>query len=767
VTVRVPLRAQVAGVGLLVLASLALPAARAPLFLLADWTAVALVLLGVRRHVPRQRMAWRLITLLVGLVAVSNTSAALGGSGRFSDVTTFGAQLAAAGALPLLLRVPRTGTAGRGAGSRLELTVAVVAVVSIAAEVFLRGLPGTAGPGGGLPGAAAAVFLVAPAVDILLLGALLRLIASRARLVPAMTLVLAGGIGCLSSDLLSTSFPGGAGLPPVLQAIVPALRIPNMPLFALAALHPTMVVLGDPAARRRARRPSVQVALLLPGALVPALLLGLHSVGAGIRLPAPVLAASTVLVLALVVARAFLVLREVEVRAERDPLTGLLNRHGLARAYARAQLQAQVAPVRADPRRHDPSRAGDGPPLALLLVDLDDFKRVNDQYGHGTGDAVLLAATQRLLAAVAGSGVVARHGGDEFIVLLRRSAAPPQEVAEAVHAALAAPVVVAGHALFTGASVGVVEVHAGDDLETALVDADIAMYAAKKAGKSRSVLFRPELRAQTLDAITLLDDLRELLDGSPVGDVGELVVHYQPVVDLRTGRVCGAEALVRWQHPRRGLVRPDDFLGLAEREGLGVAVDDFVLHRALEDLRRFDEPGDGDFTTSVNLGFSSTCDPGLPERVLGALHHHGVPPQRLRLEITEHDALPDDEGIRGGLQQLVDHGVGLSLDDFGVGYTSLSYLRRYPIDVLKLDRSLVTPEEPTARTLRAGIVALAGTLDLLVLAEGIEHAWQVEHLRDLGITLGQGYHFSPAVDAAAFAAYRRARRPVALETHRG
>ncbi|WP_432519863.1 putative bifunctional diguanylate cyclase/phosphodiesterase [Kineococcus sp. SYSU DK006] len=751
--------------------ALLLPPARLVLLLVSNWLAVALVVLGIAHHRPQRRLVWVLVTAFVTLVALCNTTLALtGGDDPVTTAATFASQAAAALAMPLLL--------GAGSGTRwraprpssaLELCVHVLVVAAVCAELLLHGAQRHDHEG--LPWSLAA----APAIDAALVGVLLWILYSRAQLVPAMVLAVAGGLGCVAYDLAVTLT--GRQLALAGQS-VQALGVVTTMLFGLAALHPSMTALGDAGALRHSRRPSSQLLLLVPTALVPLAMLSAHALGRGVRSPTWALVAASVLVMLAVLVRAVSVLRSAEHNAEQDPLTGLLNRRGLARAFARTTSR-QRGLVR---RRHGSSPPPALPPL-VIWIDLDDFKRINDRHGHSSGDAVLVATARRLRAAVGRRGVVARQGGDEFIVVLHPSRRVSAEtVHRAVERELGPPIDAGGHLVSITASVGVVEVAPGEDLERVLADADIAMYAAKGSGGSTARVFEVPMRERAVASAALVEDLHALLDDVPLrsGDLagtqageqageqagtragtraGDLVVLYQPMVELVTGRVVGAEALVRWQHPVRGLIGPDQFLPLAEREGLGAAVDEVVLHRALTQLRRWnDRTPDGGhvgsgWTLSVNLGLSSTCDPALPRRVREALATHDVPACRLHLEITEHEALPEDEQTRARLHELAGTGVSLSLDDFGVGYTSLSYLRRYPIGVLKLDRSLITPDDATSSALRAGIVALAGTLGVQVVAEGIEHAGQAEELRELGVHLGQGYHFSPPLPAEAFTTF--------------
>jgi len=387
----------------------------------------------------------------------------------------------------------------------------------------------------------------------------------------------------------------------------------------------------------------------------------------------------------------------------------------------------------------------------ICLLDVDDFKHVNDTFGHAAGDQLLVEVSTRLTAAVGPTGTVARSGGDEFILLLSPSCPHPDELLPAV---FGRPFDVgsaqAPYPRRLRASAGWTTVQLDSRLPHVLADADIALYAAKATGKDAVVAFEPRLRADVLGRLTLVEDLRQLLDGT---GAGELAVRYQPLVSLSDGRVLGCEALVRWQHPERGLVLPDTFLGLAEEHDLAARIDALVLTEALTQLAHWDAEGLPRLFVSVNLGRSSMLDPALADVVRAALTRTGTTPDRLHLEITEHAELPVAAGAET-LRSLADDGVRVSLDDFGIGYTSLDYLRRYPVSTLKLDRSITEPlQRESSSALLAGVVLLAGSLGIEVLAEGIETPAQQQRLTALGATVGQGYLLARPLPAEEFSAF--------------
>jgi predicted signal transduction protein with EAL and GGDEF domain len=359
---------------------------------------------------------------------------------------------------------------------------------------------------------------------------------------------------------------------------------------------------------------------------------------------------------------------------------------------------------------------------------------------------------------------VARLGGDEFAVLLREvgGAGDAVVVAERVARALAAPFGVHGVELRVGASVGIAlgaDAAVADrdgDGEDLLRFADVAMYAAKHGGKGRHAVFEPAMHLRAQERRALEHDLREAVAR------GELVLHYQPIVRLDTGRVTGAEALVRWQHPGRGLVPPGEFIPLAESTGMIVEIGRWVLEEACREAARWRAAaGDGAPTVAVNVSAAQIQHPGLLDEVRGALGAAGLPARALTVEITETAMLADTEAAVARLHELKAVGVMLAVDDFGTGYSSLSYLQRFPVDVLKIDKSFVDRVAADGRdpVLTRAIAALGGALGLRVVAEGVERAAQPGALRALGCGYGQGYHYARPLPAAEFAALLAGRAP--------
>jgi diguanylate cyclase (GGDEF)-like protein/PAS domain S-box-containing protein len=388
--------------------------------------------------------------------------------------------------------------------------------------------------------------------------------------------------------------------------------------------------------------------------------------------------------------------------------------------------------------------------VVVLFVDLDDFKAINDSLGHAAGDRVLQEVGERLRTTVRPGDTVARLGGDEFAFLLEDVPDPrdADEVAERVAAALATPLAIGGVEVALRASVGIALAEDGDAAADLLRDADTAMYTAKARGGGAYERFVPAMREAAISRFELGADLRRAIERR------EFVLHYQPVVDLTHGRILGFEALVRWQHPTRGLLAPAAFVPTAEATGLIVAIGRWVLEEACVQAHRWqlDTMTDPKLSMSANLSARELREPGLVENVAAILQRTGVDPSTIVLEITETSMVEDADGAIATLQALKALGVRLAIDDFGTGYSSLSYLRRLPVDVLKLDRSFVVPAGRGDResALVDAVFRLGRSLGLVTIAEGIEDAEQRDRLVSLGCRVGQGYLFArPMAEPAA------------------
>jgi diguanylate cyclase (GGDEF)-like protein/PAS domain S-box-containing protein len=431
-----------------------------------------------------------------------------------------------------------------------------------------------------------------------------------------------------------------------------------------------------------------------------------------------------------------------------DALTGLPNR-----ALFIDRLQAALARLQGAIARGQ--RKG---LFAVLFLDVDRFKLVNDSLGHTVGDRLLIELSAALKTAVRPGDTVARLGGDEFTILLediddRQEAIA---VAERVQAVLRSPLAVAGHEVFATVSIGIaLSAPTYRRAEDVLRDADTAMYHAKALGKSRHQVFDASMHARARKLLQLENDLRRAVDRR------EFRVHYQPIVRVEDRRIAGFEALVRWQHPERGLVAPSEFIHLAEETGLVVPLGRAVLEEACRQASEWRSAGADDLTVSVNLSVKQFSQPDLVEQVDGALRASGLPPRLLKLEVTESMVMENTDAAIALLRRLKELGVHIAIDDFGTGYSSLSYLLRLPADTLKIDRSFVSGTGDAGRNANIvrTVVSLASSLGLDVVAEGVETEDQRAMLAELGCPLAQGFLFSPAVDSVAARALLDARDP--------
>ncbi|MCB1953113.1 MAG: PAS-domain containing protein [Zoogloeaceae bacterium] len=426
----------------------------------------------------------------------------------------------------------------------------------------------------------------------------------------------------------------------------------------------------------------------------------------------------------------------VERLAHQDALTGLDNRYTLE-----SRLDQSIA----DARRS-------GSKLALLFIDMDNFKAINDSLGHAVGDKFLIAIARRLRKNARESDIVARPGGDEFVLAITniQAVSAAVRVVTGLFESLAEPLMLEGQQVTPSASVGIaVFPDDGDDRVTLMKHADIAMYSAKDAGRNGYRFFDAAMTQAADERLRMEADLRRALKG------GEFVLHFQPKIESATRRLLGFEALIRWQQADGSLIPPVRFIPLAEETGLIGAIGEWALHTACQTLRRWRDEGLCNLSMSVNVSARQLRNPDLPQQVQRALENSGVPSARLEMEITESVAMEDPERTVETLRALKAIGIGVSIDDFGTGYSSLAYLKLLPINCLKLDRTFVTDIEtdPNDAAICAATIRLAHTLGLSVVAEGVETAEQARYLDSLDCDVMQGYYFSrplPEAQARAF-----------------
>ena len=420
--------------------------------------------------------------------------------------------------------------------------------------------------------------------------------------------------------------------------------------------------------------------------------------------------------------------RQLSHRAFHDELTGLANR-----ALFLDRMDHALRVVRPD-----------DDPVVVLFIDLDDFKSVNDALGHGVGDQMLRSIADRIRRVAGAGDTPARLGGDEFALLLedRGGIDRALDVAEALLEAMRQPVTLAGHELTVLASVGVAVSTAGMTTAGLLRDADTAMYEAKRAGKSQIKIFDPAMRLSASRHLEFRSDLGSAIERN------ELRLLFQPMVDLRSQQVVGAESLLRWEHPTRGPIGPSEFIPIAERAGLIVPIGMWVIEESIRSAARWQSRGPQ--RVSVNVSASQIRSPDFVDHLRRSLEAHQLEPRLLALEISETMLVDEIESTTDNLARLRELGVLIALDDFGIGYCSLSYLRRFPVDIVKIDRQFVheLDGDPRAVPMAAMILQLTAGLGVLSVAEGIEHTGQLSALQALGCDIGQGFLLSEPLEVA-------------------
>jgi diguanylate cyclase (GGDEF)-like protein len=423
-----------------------------------------------------------------------------------------------------------------------------------------------------------------------------------------------------------------------------------------------------------------------------------------------------------------------------DTLTGLANR---------ASLFEQVDHAIARSRRSNR-------PFAVLFIDLDRFKDVNDAFGHATGDDVLRSMAQRLQAAIRARDSAARIGGDEFVVVAEEFERPEvvAEFAARLLDTLAEPVLLRGQECRVGASIGIALYPAdGEDAPTLLKRADVAMYRAKEAGRNGFAFFAGHDAPSSEERMVLAASLRRAID------TDQLLLYYQPKVSLRTGVMTGVEALLRWPHPERGLLLPGAFIPLAEDTGLIRRLGRWALRAACRQAREWSQQSPDPFSVAVNLSARQFSDEHLVAEVSDALTDSGLPPRLLELEITESAMMEHPERAAETLRELRSLGVRFAVDDFGTGFSSLARLKKFPLASVKIDRSFIgdLPDDADDAAITTAVIAMAHSLRLAVIAEGVETAAQVRFLRERNCDEIQGFFFAKPLPAAEVLAFQRRR----------
>ncbi|WP_426449301.1 putative bifunctional diguanylate cyclase/phosphodiesterase [Paenibacillus sp. S-38] len=425
--------------------------------------------------------------------------------------------------------------------------------------------------------------------------------------------------------------------------------------------------------------------------------------------------------------------RQLSYLAYYDPLTGLPNRQMFQQSLTMAVHSANQ----------------DGRKLAVMFIDLDRFKNVNDTFGHAFGDQLLVEAADRLRSGLGANDVVSRQGGDEFTVLVIDAERPEdaEKVASQIIQLLSHPFTIEGHELRVGCSIGIAMYpQDGEDSITLMKNADTAMYRAKEYGKNGCQFYNPEMNDTVIQKLVMEEWLNKAIE------LGEFVLYYQPQVDIFTGKMNGMEALLRWKHPRLGFISPGEFIPLAEETGQIIQIGEWVLREACRQNKEWQDAGYAPLKMAVNISPIQFHQHNFVQIVLQALEESGLDPKYLELEITEGIAMYHVDQVIEKLWTLRGHGLHISIDDFGTGFSSLSYLKKFPITKLKIAQQFVRdiPEDPDDAAIVQAIMAMALSLKLNVIAEGVETDAQLSFLLDIKCREIQGYIFSRPIPAADF-----------------
>lgn len=725
-----------------------IPHASEWLYFLVSLATVVAIVVGVRRNRPAHPWVWYLLAAGQAAFCIGDgfwmVMSILGRSIPYPSIADpvyliayplFGAGLILAAAM-------RSGSSR--VGVVLDAAVIMVGVSMISWLVLMR--PYVDDPTA--PWLSKAVSIAYPVGDLFLVGVLVPVIAMMTRRTTSARFLIAWLPLLLVADtvyavmVIHNSYVEGSW--------VDVGWLASYVMLGAAALHPSMAGAATTAAEDIAPRPvgRLRIALLAIASVTGPVLILYGSLQRDLE-DILVLSVGCVILAALVVVRLVRLVHEGNARraeldravgqithqALHDPLTGLANRtlfsDRLGHAAARARRNATG--------------------LTVLLLDLDDFKAINDGRGHAVGDQLLVEVARRLEATMRESDTVARIGGDEFAILIEDVAGEwAVRVAQRVLEAIAVPVEIAGREVFASASIGIAMHDPKKDAPSeTLQHADIAMYRAKRAGTGRYVIFQSEMGESAVRRVELETDMRRAMDAG----WADFRIHYQPVVDLDSGTILGLEALVRWDHPSRGLLPPNEFLSIAEETGLMLPLGRWILRESCATVARWRRsiPAMEQLSLSVNLSSKQVEAVALVSDVEEALGATGLEPSALTLELTEDVLVSDVDAVELGLRSLADLGVRLSVDDFGTGKSSMRYLARFPITELKIDKSYVD-ELASADgnpSLVQGMIDLGRAMRFRIVAEGIEHRRQAWSLRAMHCERGQGYLFARPQDAAS------------------